>query len=320
MRRRPPARPRRSPDVTAVPDTAAPAATAPDRGDTGRAGALLAGPAAFLLAALLFLPSSGVLLLSLTDYRFGMPDFGFAGLANYRAMLGDARVVNALGNTFLYVGVVTPLSIVLGLILAVLIEAQGRLRGLLRGVFFLPVTATLVAMATAWEVMLHPSFGLVNTALAALGFDKQRFLTDPDIALWSLAAIGVWKLMGYNVLLFIAGMSQIPRDLYEAAAIDGADGGWRRFTLVTWPLLGPVTLFVTTITLIRAFSEFETVAVLTNGGPNGATDMMLFTLYEEAFRYFDIGLAAAIAVAFLGFVAALSILKVRLFDRRVHYV
>lgn len=220
---------------------------------------------------------------------------------------------------FFYVGIVAPASVALGLLLAVLTEAQGRLRGLFRSVFFLPVTATLVAMATAWEVLLHPSSGLVNTALSGLGFPKQRFLTDPDLALWSLAAIGVWKLVGYNVLLFIAGMSQIPRDLYEAADIDGADGGWGRFTLVTWPLLAPVTLFVTTITLIRAFSEFELVAVLTLGGPNGATDMMLYTLYEEAFRFFSIGLAAAIAVTFLAFVAVISILKVRLFDRQAHH-
>lgn len=296
------------------------ASRADEARDRVAAGGLLAGPAAFFLAALLFVPSSGVFILSMTDYRFGMPDFGFVGLANYRAMIYDPRVLNALSNTALYVGVVAPVSIALGLVLAALIEAQGSLRGLLRSVFFLPVTATLVAMATAWEILLHPGFGLVNTALAASGFDKHRFLTDPDIALWSLAAIGIWKMVGYNVLLFIAGMSQIPRDLYEAAAIDGAESGWRRFTLVTWPLLGPVTLFVTTITLIRAVSEFETVAVLTSGGPNGATDMMLYTLYEEAFRYFDIGLAAAISVSFLGFVAALSILKVRMFDRRVHYV
>jgi len=177
-----------------------------------------------------------------------------------------------------------------------------------------------VAMATAWEVMLHPGFGLANSILTSFGIPKQRFLTDPDLALWSLAAIGVWKVVGYNVLLFIAGISQIPRDLYEAAAIDGADAGWGRFTLVTWPLLAPVTLFVTTITLIRSFSEFETVAVLTSGGPNGATDMMLYTLYEEAFRFFNIGLAAAIAVTFLAFVAGLSILKVRVFDRSVPHV
>lgn len=285
-----------------------------------RAGVVLTGPATLLFLILLFIPSMGVLMLSLTDYQFGMPDFSFVGLRNFQTMLNDARVVDALMNTALYVAVVAPASIGLGLLLAILIEAQGRLRGFFRTVFFLPVTATLVAMATAWEVMLHPSFGLVNTVLSQLGFEKQRFLTDPDLALWSLAVIGVWKLVGYNVLLFIAGMATIPRDLYEAAAIDGADRGWKQFTLVTWPLLGPVTLFVTTITLIRAFSEFETVAVLTKGGPNGATDMMLYTLYEQAFRFFDIGLAAAISVGFLGFVAGLSVLKVWVFDRRVHYV
>ena len=284
----------------------------------GRAGLALSAPAALLLLALLFLPSAGVLVMSLTDYQFGMPGFRMVGLANYRAMAADPAVRNSAWNTALYVGTVAPLSVALALLLAVLIEAQGRLRGLFRAVFFLPVTATLVAMATAWEVLLHPSFGLVNVALAGLGLGQVRFLTDPDLALWSLAAIGVWKLTGYNTLLFIAGMSTIPRDLYEAAAIDGAGGGWRRFTLVTWPLLGPVTLFVTTITLIRAVSEFETVAVLTNGGPNGATDMMLYTLFNEAFRYFDIGLASALAVTFLGLVAGVSVLKVGYFDRRVH--
>jgi multiple sugar transport system permease protein len=283
-------------------------------------GAALASPAALLLIALLFAPSGAALLFSFTDYQFGMPEFGFVGFANYRALLDDPRVLNSLLNTFLYVAVVAPVSIVLGILIAVLLEGQGRMRGLFRAAFFLPVTATLVAMATAWEVLLHPSFGLANTVLAALGLSPRRFLTDPDLALWSLAAIGVWKLVGYNVLLFAAGIATIPRELYEAAAVDGADTGWNRFVLITWPLLGPVTLFVATITLIRAFSEFETVAVLTSGGPNGATDMMLYTLYDEAFRFFNIGLASALAVVFLGLVAGLSILKVRVFDKRVHHV
>lgn len=285
-----------------------------------RAGLTLSAPATILLALLLFAPSSLALVLSLTDYQFGMAGMAWVGLDNYAAMFADPRIRESLANTFRYVAVVAPVSIFAALLLALLIEAQGRLRGLFRTVFFLPVTATLVAMATAWEVMLHPSFGMVNTAVATLGFDKVRFLSDPDVALWSLAAIGIWKLVGYNILLFVAGLSTIPRDLYEAAAIDGADEGWGRFTLVTWPMLGPVTLFVAVITLIRSFSEFETVAVLTLGGPNNATSMILYALYEEAFRYFDIGLASALAVTFLGFVAGVSILKVRFFDRRVHYV
>ena len=292
----------------------------PGAGGQKAAGLALSAPASLLLALLLFLPSSGVIILSLTDYRFGMDAARFVGLDNYAAMLADPRVRESLANTFTYVAVVAPVSIGLGLLLAVLIEAQGALRGLFRTIFFLPVTATLVAMATAWEVLLHPTFGVVNTVLAALGLAKVRFLSDPDVALWSLAAIGIWKLVGYNVLLFVAGIATIPADLYEAASIDGADRGWKRFALVTWPMLGPVTLFVSTITLIRAFSEFETVAVLTSGGPNGATTMILWSLYEEAFRYFDIGLASALAVAFLGFVAGVAILKVRFLDPLVHYV
>lgn len=281
-----------------------------------RAGALLAAPAGLLLLALLFVPSSLVLVLSLTDYQFGMTGFDWIGGDNFGRMWGDARFRQSLLNTGLYVAVVTPVSIFAGLSLAILIEAQGAMRGVLRTVFFLPVTATLVAMATAWEVVLHPSFGMVNVALDAMGFDKERFLSDPELALGTLAFIGIWKMVGYNVLLYIAGLSTLPADLYEAASIDGADRGWKRFTLVTWPLLAPVTLFVTVITLIRAVSEFETIAVLTNGGPNGATEMILYTLYQEAFRYFDIGMASAIAVVFLGVVAAVSILNIAVFDRR----
>jgi multiple sugar transport system permease protein len=171
-------------------------------------------------------------------------------------------------------------------------------------------------MATAWEVLLHPSFGLANAVLRLAGLPAQRFLSDPDLALWTLAAIAIWKMLGYNVLLFLAGLATIDPRLYEAAALDGAERGWRRFTLVTWPMLAPVTLFVTVITLIRAFGEFELVAVLTNGGPDGATEMVLFTLYQEAFRFFDIGRASALAAVFLGFVMALSLLQIRLAERR----
>ncbi len=284
-----------------------------------RVGAALAFPAAFLLMVLLFLPSAGVLILSVTDYQFGMPRFDWVGLRNFAAMADDPTIRNSLFNTFAYVGFVAPVSIGAALWLALLLNDMKRFGRLFQAIFFLPITATMVAMATAWEVVLHPTFGLVNVGLAALGFAKVRFLSDPDTALATLAVIGVWKMLGYNILLFLAGLATIDRQLYEAAAIDGADRGWKRFTLVTWPMLGPVTLFVTVITLIRSFSEFESVVVLTQGGPSGTTDMMLYTLYQEAFRYFDIGTAAAIAITFLGFVAGLSILQVVFLDRRVRH-
>ena len=291
----------------------------PRRRSLARAGLLLAAPAAVLLIVLLLLPSGAVFALSLTDYEFGMEGMRFVGLANYATLLNEPRFRQSLLNTFTYVAVVAPASVAFALWLAVLMEGAGWLRRIYRSVLFLPVTSSLVAMATAWGVLLHPTFGFLNSLAAALGFGKVRYLSDPAIALYTLAAIGVWKQAGFNVLLFVAGLATVPRDLYEAAAVDGAGHGWARFRMVTWPMLAPVTLFVSVITLIRAFSEFDTVAVLTNGGPVGSTTVVLFTLYQEAFRFFKVGLASSVAVAFMVFVAGVSLAKTWALDRQVSH-
>lgn len=285
-----------------------------------RAGLLLATPAALLLFALVLLPSSTILVLSLTDYQLGLGGSRFVGLDNYSAMFADSAFRQSLRNTSIYVLTVVPLSIGLALFFALMIEARTTLKSWYRTAFFLPVTATLVAMATAWEVLLHPTFGLVNTVLAALGGSKIRFLSDPDVALFAIAAIGVWKQLGFNLILFLAGLSTVPRELYESASLDGADSGFKRFFLVSWPQLGPVTLFVVVITLIRAFSDFEAVLVLTDGGPIRSTTVVLFQLYQEAFRYFKIGTGSALAVLFLLFVALVSWVQMKIGKRRIHYV
>lgn len=276
-----------------------------------RAGMALAGPAVLLILALLLGPSSLVLLLSFTNASLGLSGMSFVGLDNYARMLSDPGFAVSIRNTALYVGIVVPASIGLGLGVALLIEGRTRLAAFYRTAYFLPVAATLVALATAWEVILHPTFGFANAVLALAGIAPVRFFSDPHTALYSLAAIGVWQLVGFNMVLFLAGLSTIPRDLYEAASIDGADRGYNRFVLVTWPMLAPVTLFVTVMTVIRAFSVFETVAVLTEGGPMKATNVVLYTLFEEGFRYFRVGYASAIAVAFFAFVTLLSIVQAR---------
>jgi multiple sugar transport system permease protein len=284
-----------------------------------RAAWWLATPAALLLVALILLPSSAVIFLSLTDYQLGSSTSRFVGLDNYATTIADSAFQVSLRNTAIYVLIVAPLSIGLGLIFAVMIEARTTFKGLYRTAFFLPVTATLVAMATAWEVLLHPSFGLINTVLAAFGSSKVRFLSDPDVALLAISAIGVWKQIGFNLVLFLAGLSTIPAELYESSSLDGADHGWKRFLLVTWPMLGPVTLFVLLITLIRAFSDFEAVVVLTDGGPMRSTTVVLFQLYQEAFRYFKIGTGSALAVMFLIFVAFISWMQMTIGSKRIHY-
>jgi multiple sugar transport system permease protein len=176
-----------------------------------------------------------------------------------------------------------------------------------------------VALATAWEVLLHPGFGLANLLLSALGQPKLRFLADPDLAIFTLAGIGIWQLAGFNMVLFLSGLASIPRELYDAAAVDGAARGLDRFRLVTWPMLGPTTMFVVVVTAIRGLQVFDTVAVLTRGGPDKATEVLLYAIYVEGFRYFRIGYASALTVVFLALAAALTLAQTRLMDRKVHY-
>src|SRR5262249_51345300 len=155
--------------------------------------------------------------------------------------------------------VVVPLSVALGLAVALLIEAGTSLRTGYRAGFFLPVTSTLIAMAVGWEFLLHPSGGLVNVTLRWLGIPPTDWLKNSATALFTLCALGLWQGAGLNVVLFIAGLKTVPADLYEAAEVDGADSAWERFRRVTWPMLGPAAMFVTVVTAIRSFQVFDTV-------------------------------------------------------------
>ena len=283
------------------------------------AGAVLAAPAVLALTVLLLLPTACVLALSFTDYELGEPMLRWVGLANYRALADDPAFRIAVRNTIVYVAAVLPVSVALGLGIALLIEGGARGRALFRAVFFLPVVSLLVSMATAWEYLLHPTIGPVNVVVRWLGFQPVNWLGSSDWVLTSLCAIGVWENLGYVVVLFLAGLTAIPPALRAAAETDGAARPWDRFWLVTWPLLGPTTLFVVTITAIRCLRVFDTVAALTKGGPNNASQVLLWDMYQEGFTYFRIGYSAAITTVFLVMVLGLILLQTQVLERRVHY-
>lgn len=276
---------------------------------------LLTAPALALMAVFLIGPLLAVIALSFTNYQLGAPSLSFVGIANYIEMTEDETVRISLANTLIYVGVVVPVSVALGLGAALLIEADSSLRGFYRASYFLPVMATLIAMAIVWEFMLDARFGAVNMALKAIGLGPFDFLHDRKLVLFTLCGIGVWQSVGFNMVLFMAGLTAVPRELYEAAAVDGAGRGLERFKLVTWPMLGPVTLFTVVITAIRAFQVFDTVQVLTDGGPNKASEVLLHTIYAEAFNFFRNGYAAALVVVFLLFIMALSAVRLFVLDR-----
>lgn len=284
-----------------------------------RAAWLLSLPAILAYLLMLLLPTLAAVLLAFTDYELGNPDLNWIGLANFEELAEDRGFAQSFLNTVIYVGLVAPLSVAVGLGLALLIEAGARGRATFRAIFFLPVVSLLVAMATAWQYLLHPTIGPLNALLRGVGLPAPAWLTSSDTVLVALAAIGVWENVGFCMVLFLAGLTAIPRELLQAAEVDGARSAWDRFRLVTWPLLGPTTLFVVTIAMIRAVRVFDTVAVLTQGGPNRASEVLLHTMYQEGFTYFRLGYSAAITLVFLAVVLGLMWLQTRVLDRRVHY-
>lgn len=276
-------------------------------------------PALVLLVLTILAPLAVLIVLSLTNYEFGGIDLDFVGLANFQKALADPIIRRSLVNTLIYVAIVVPGGVFGALLIAILIHRRTRSRSLYEVIYFLPVTSTLIAMATVWQFLLHPSLGPVNGLLKWLGFGPVAFLSEPSTALATLAVIGIWQILGFNMILFLAGLTAIPRDLYEAADIDGCSSGIDRFLTITWPLLGPTTMFVVITTMITAFKIFDTVAVMTRGGPVGSTEVLLYNIYLEGFQYFHTGYAAALTFIFLAFILVFSAVQTFALDRKVHY-
>lgn len=299
--------------------TASPARrnAASPRRDEGWLGVVLSVPATLLLLTIHVVPLVVLLVLSVTDYELGATASRWIGLDNYAKAFDDPVFRRSIANTLLYVAIVLPGGVLLALLVALLVHARTRTRSFYEVVFFLPVTPTLIAMATVWQFILHPRLGPVNALLKSIGLGEIAFLSTPGLVIPTIAMIGLWQVLGFNMVLFLAGLSAIPRDLYDAAEIDGASGPVDRFLQITWPMLGPTTLFVTVTTSITAFKVFDTVASLTRGADG--TEVLLYAIYLEGFQYFNMGYAAALTVVFLAFILAFSIGQAFLADRKVHY-
>ena len=287
--------------------------------EEARTAWLLSLPAIVLVFLFILLPVAAVIALGFTDFELGYAGFKFVGLENYTELLSDRTFKRSLWNTSVYTAIVTPVSIFMALGLAMLIEAEGIGRSFFRTAYFLPVASLLVAMATVWQYLLHPTIGPVNAMLSQIGIEGPNWLGASSTVLYGLSIIGIWQSVGFNLVLFLAGLTAIPRELYAAAEVDGARSGWDRFRLVTWPMLAPTTLFVTTISIINSVKVFETVKTLTEGGPNKSSEVLLFTIYQEGFVYLRVGYASAMTVVFLAILVVLMFLQYRIQDRQVHY-
>jgi multiple sugar transport system permease protein len=266
-------------------------------------------PATFGLVVFTLAPLVYAFWISLQNYQLLSGQLTWIGLANYIRLLSDPGVVQSLVVSGIYTVISVAAQVVLGLGLAVLVKDRVRGLGFFRTAYFLPVVASFVVMATIWKFLFAES-GLFNTLLLTVGLPPQPFLKSADEALLSIAALGVWKFVGFNMLIFLGGLQAIPADLYESAALDGA-GPIQRFWHITLPLLKRVTLFVVVMTSIESFKLFTPVYVMTSGGPQDSTNAIVFQIFRTGFRYYELGYAAAMSFLLLALVMVLMWLQFR---------
>jgi multiple sugar transport system permease protein len=289
------------------------------RGREARAAMAFLAPALGAMLLFFFLPVGASLLLSFTDFDiYALADprnARLTGLANYARLLRDPVFWKALANTSIFVVVCGPLTLLTALGASLLVNSRlTRAKALFRTAYFAPVVTTLVAVATVWRYLYHPRFGLLNRMLEWFGIAPIDWLGDPRWALASIILLSVWKNFGYDVIILVAGLNNIPASLHEAAHIDGA-GFWQQLRHVTLPMLKPSLVFCGVITTIGYFQIFAEPYVMTNGGgPINATLTMTLLMYKQGFRWWSMGYAATVAVV-LCIVILLATVVLRRFQR-----
>jgi sn-glycerol 3-phosphate transport system permease protein len=279
---------------------------------------LLLTPAVVLLAAFTHVPALMTLRSSLYSTPSATRAAKFVGGDQFREMLSDPVFMSALKNNALYALGTVPASIALAILMAIIVNSSIRGRTWLRMSFFLPTVLPMIAVANIWLFFYTPSYGLVDQILGAFGVPGRNWLGNADTVLPCLMVLAVWKEAGFFMIFYLAALQQISPSLAEAAAIDGTSRFYF-FRRVTFPLLMPTTLFVLVNALINAFRVVDHVIVMTKGGPDNASALLLYYVYNVGFKYWDTGYAAALTVVLLAIMATLAFTQFTIFERKVHY-
>lgn len=279
---------------------------------------LLILPALVLLTAFTHLPAVMTVLDSLYTTPRGSRPARFIGIDHYRALLDDPVFLQALSNNALYAAITIPLSVLLALAMALAVNSRMPGRAALRLAYFTPTMLPMIAVANIWLFFFTPDYGLLDQLGRLIGLGRNNWLGDPTLALPSMMAVAVWKEAGFFMIFYLAALQAIPPHLIEAARLEGA-GRWMVLRRVTLPLLMPTTLFVAVNAVINAFRLVDHIVVMTRGGPDNSTTLLLYYIYETGFRFWDTGMAATLTVALLIILAALAALQFGVLGRRVHY-
>ena len=283
------------------------------------------GPAFFFLLVLIVFPILFAFYISLHDWSLIPRDFPLIGFANYVEAIQDSLTLKSLRNTFYYTVVVVPVGMCMALVLALIMNQDKLpLRTVLRTVYFIPVITSWVAVSFVWIWMFEPRWGLVNNFLSWFQIEGPKWLASPDWALPAIMIVAVWKGLGFSMVIFLAGLQGIPRELYEAARIDGANR-WDGFRFITFPLLNPTVVFVTVTAVIGSLQVFTPAVIMTTqqqgeaGGPINSTRVMVYHIYATAFRYTDLGYGASLAFILFAFFLVITLVQLRVIQREFEY-
>ncbi|MGO4108273.1 carbohydrate ABC transporter permease [Paenibacillus sp. YAF4_2] len=229
------------------------------------------------------------------DMLSGLSGIEWIGIGNYKELFHDPAILQALKNNLMYTVMTVPIPIAIALVLAVIINNSVFLKSYFKVVFFIPYISSIIAIAAVWSALLHPSLGPINQILLQLGIDSPpKWLVDPKTSLLSIAIISTWASLGYTIIIYTAGLTNISNEIYEASEIDGASP-LKKFFRITVPLLKPTTFFLAITMLIGSFKVFDMISYLTEGGPNNSSTVLVYRIYEEGFRNYDMGYASAIS-------------------------
>lgn len=274
--------------------------------------------ALFVFGCFFIYPICYLIYLSLTQWDLLSPDKRFVGLQNYIDLATDPLFAQVLKNTLLYTLLTVAANMTLALGLALWMNRPGWFAGFLQSATFSPYIVSMVSVSVLWMWMMDPQYGLLNGLLGAVGLPGLQWLRSPDTSLLSLVLVSVWKQVGFYALIFLAGLQSIPKELYEAAALDRTPFR-RSFLKITLPMLSPTLFFLVVIGMINSFQVFDTISIMTAGGPVNSTNTLVYYIYQNGFQFFKIGYASAAGVVLMVVIGILTVFHFKFLERRVHY-
>lgn len=279
---------------------------------------LFVAPALIIFLVFSIYPIVSMIQLSFFEWDFISPTKLFVGFKNYIALFQDSAFYQTLSNTFVYMILTVGLGILFGVLLALFLNKKSKVNSFMQSIIFSPYIVSLASISFLWMWLMNTDFGLINYILSIFKIGPIDWLGSPKIALFSLVIISVWKTVGYNTIIILSALQSIPKHLYEAASLDKANRR-QTFLKITFPMISPTLFFLTIVNIIASFKVFDTIQIITQGGPQNSTNTLVYSLYEYGFKFYKIGYASTIGVVLLVIISIFTIIYFKLLSKKVHY-